>query len=190
MTVQEKRRKKPKQSTEAKGYKHDPVRPAVPSSCPSSAGGLIWDWRSQPAVAVPFLLPPANKGSDKEPAQVKTGLTLFQAQRSRFSADFTPHPSCLPAQGGGQDADWCTCLPGWTQKLQGRGRSTTGRATHQWRAGRSQETSVLPAVLVSHVVRWLEIVDFGLCFLLSMEQGQVSVHSHAKSKASHSLIKE
>lgn len=63
-------------------------------------------------MAVPFLLPPTNKGSDKEQAQVKTGLTLFQAQGSRFGADFTPHPSCLPARGGGQDADWCTCLAG------------------------------------------------------------------------------
>ena len=59
MTAREKRGKKPKQSTEAKGDKHDPVSLTVPSSCLSSAGGLIWDWRSQPAVAVPFLLLPA-----------------------------------------------------------------------------------------------------------------------------------
>lgn len=82
-------------------------------------------------------------------------------------------------------------MPGWLKpKAQGPWQGHHRRATHEWRAGWSQETSVLPAVLVSHVVRQLEIVDFVLCFLLSMEQGQVPVHSHGKSKASHSLMKE
>lgn len=189
MTAREKRGKKPKQSTEAKADKHDPVRPAVPSSCPSSAGGLVWDQRSRPATAIPFLLPAANKGSDKKPAQVKTGLTPFRAQGSRFGADFTPHPSCLPPQGGGWDAERRARLAGWTQKPRGHGRGSTGRATRQLRTGRSREASVLPAVPVSHVGR-SEIADFGFCFLLPTEQGQVPAYGHGESKVSHSLIEE
>lgn len=59
----------------------------------------------------PSRTPAANKRSVKERAQVKTGLTPFRAQMSGFSADFTPHSSCLPPRGGGWDKVACT--PGW-----------------------------------------------------------------------------
>lgn len=77
--------KKPKQRTEAGGDNHDPLLAAVPST-------------------EPFLLPPKNKGSDKALAHVRTGPAPLPAQSSRFGAALTPHPSCLPARGGGRAA--------------------------------------------------------------------------------------
>lgn len=95
MTAQEKRGKKPKQRTEAGGDNHDPgLSGRRPLLFPS---------------AEPFLLPPENKGSDKEPAQVETGLTPLPAQGSGFGAAPTPHPSCLPPRGGGRDVEPAAC---------------------------------------------------------------------------------
>lgn len=95
MTAQEKRGKKPKQRTEAGGDNHDPG--------PSGRRPLLFP------SAEPFLLPPENKGSDKEPAQVETGLTPLPAQGSGFGAAPTPHPSCLPPRGGGRDVEPAAC---------------------------------------------------------------------------------
>ena len=96
------------------------------------------------------------------------------------------HPVCLPGAEAGTQSGVAR-LAGWTQKPRGRG--TTGRATHRPGASRSQETPVLPAAPVSHVER-SETVDFGFCFLLLTEQGQVPAYGHGESKASHSLIEE
>lgn len=116
-------------------------------------------------------------------------MTPFRAQGSGFGADFTPHPSCLPPRGGGQNAErHAYRLAGWTQKPQGRGRGSTGRTTRQPRAGRSEEASVLPAVTHRRAVG-----DHGLWLLLpapDKEQGQVPAYGHGESEASHSLIEE
>lgn len=46
------------------------------------------------------------------------------------------------------------------------------------------------SVPLSHKVGWSEIVDFGFCFLLLTEQGQVPAYGHGESGVSHSLIEE
>lgn len=82
-------------------------------------------------------------------------------------------------------------MPGWLDpKMPRPCQGTTGRPTHQLSTGQSQETSLLPPVPVSHHVGRPEIVDFGFCFLLLTEQGQVPAYGHGHSRASHSLIEE
>lgn len=121
MTAREKEEEGTKTKHRSKGRdKHDPVRPAVPRSCLSSLEEPACHGCPFPA---PSCTPATNKGSDKKPAQVKTGLTPFQAQGSGFSADFTPHPSCLPPRGRGQDTEQGARLAGWTQKSRGRVRA-------------------------------------------------------------------
>lgn len=93
------------------------------------------------------------------------------------------HPVCLArAEARTQQH---ACLAGWTQKPRGRGRGSTSRSTRQ-----SQEVSVLPAVLVSHIVGRSEIMDFGFCFLLPTEQGQVPAYRGPRRQQRQSLINQ
>lgn len=98
------------------------------------------------------------------------------------------HPVCLP----GAEARTWSRVHAWLAgpKILRPCQGTAGRATHQLSAGQSQEASLLPPVPVSHNVGQSEIVDFGFCFLLLTEQGQVPAYAHGESRASHSLIEE
>lgn len=128
----------------------------------------------------PSHTPAANKGSDKERAQVKTSLTPFQAQMSGFSADFTPHPSCLPPRGGGWDTEWHVRhvrLAGWTQKTPGP-RQGHRRQSHTLAGARKRQCFLLSRC---HTSGRTGIMDFGFRFLLL-------TYGHGESKASHSLI--
>lgn len=117
MTAWEKRGKKPKQSTEAKGDKHDPVRLAVPSSCPSLVGGLVWDQRSRPTTAIPFLLPPAPLLQTK--GQIRSHLRsrpvrLHFKPRGADSALILhlTHPVCLRGEEAGTQSSVHAWLAG------------------------------------------------------------------------------
>lgn len=49
---------------------------------------------------------------------------------------------------------------------------------------------MLPAVLLSHIVGRSEIMDFGFCFLLLTEQGQVPAYGWPRGEQSKSLINQ
>lgn len=159
--AQEETGKKPKQRTEAGGDNHDPVLTAIPST-------------------EPFLLPPKNKGSDKALAQVRTGPTPLPAQGSRFSATLTPHPSCLPARGGGR-------------AVRQPASSTTGLHTvtrleedeEKEEEDEEEETSLFPAALRSHLAP-SGILDFGSC---SLRTGGCRPRWASPKDLSHSLTK-
>lgn len=69
-------------------------------------------------------------------------------------------------------------------------RAMSGHHRQSHTPAERQEASPLPPVPVSHNTGRSEIADFGFCFLLLTEQGQVPAYGHGESRVCHSLIEE
>lgn len=110
-------------------------------------------------------------------------MTPFQAQGSGFSADFTPHPSCLPPRGRGQYIEQGPKTP---RALSGHHRQSHTPA-ERWPEPGSVTASSCPGVTQHWAVR-----DRGLWLLLPAPDraGQVPAYGHGESRVSHSLIQE